>query len=124
MSLIRCHECDSEISELAVSCPNCGAPSKSQLKLGKHHAKMFELQNELDEITTKNLRLKALLLCVAFVLGFLLAFETIKSNSSIEGLCAGPLIFMIILISNPYHSSLKRLRNKIKIQSRIFESMK
>jgi len=26
MSLIKCFECDNEISELALSCPKCGAP--------------------------------------------------------------------------------------------------
>ena len=119
MGLIRCHECDSEISELAVSCPNCGAPSKSQLNLDRHNSKMVELHNELNKITTKNRQLKALLLCAVFALGFgTLFWGTIKECGVFL------LLSMVIIISDPYHYSLKKLRNKIKIQSRIFESKK
>ena len=27
MALIKCHECGKEISDLAKTCPNCGAPT-------------------------------------------------------------------------------------------------
>jgi predicted amidophosphoribosyltransferase len=32
MALINCYECNREISDLANSCPHCGAPAKSNKK--------------------------------------------------------------------------------------------
>jgi hypothetical protein len=36
MSLIKCFECQREISELAGNCPGCGAPVPSELNLHLH----------------------------------------------------------------------------------------
>jgi len=35
MALIKCNECENEISKQAKTCPNCGAKNKKRLTLGK-----------------------------------------------------------------------------------------
>ena len=47
MALMECYECEAEISDKALSCPHCGAPSKNHL--GK--AILDKQKSELEKKT-------------------------------------------------------------------------
>jgi len=63
--MIRCSECDSEISSEAMSCPNCGAPG-------------------LPGLRAKSNRTALIILCVVAVLGALMAFNIHQSNQKYD----------------------------------------
>jgi outer membrane protein assembly factor BamB len=51
MSLVRCYECHSNVSDLAEACPNCGAPyrRKNNLFVGQHYV-YFSTGNRVCKI--------------------------------------------------------------------------
>ena len=60
MALIKCYECSKEISDKAISCPNCGAPTNldsdkknQQLKKGGFSQEEKDTDNLQREITTE-----------------------------------------------------------------------
>ena len=119
MSLIRCHECNAEISDLALSCPKCGAPPTSAIKQGKHNQKMITLNNELSRITAKNRNAKIVILVIT--VGFGIA--TFRWHSILDSmLCCG--FFLAMLIANPYDRSMKKIKQRININDRLYDSLK
>jgi len=50
MALIKCPECEKEISDKAASCPNCGCPMKTHISEGKEET----LQKEEDNSSAVN----------------------------------------------------------------------
>ena len=112
MSLIRCHECNAEISDLALSCPKCGTPPKSVIKQSKHNEKISNLNNELSLISVKNRNAKI----VSLVLIVGVGIATIPDNITECGWCFG--LFFVMLISDPYHYSMKKIKRRIKIEDR------
>ena len=57
--LIKCPECDLQISDKAVSCPHCGYPMKPEKVIRKISKKRMRLPNgfgQISEIKNKNLR--------------------------------------------------------------------
>ena len=57
MALINCGECDKEVSDKAISCPNCGAPISSESKKKPKRVKTAE-----DSALTRNRGLGDILL--------------------------------------------------------------
>ena len=119
MSLIRCHECNAEISDLAFSCPKCGAPPKSAIKQSKHNEKIIKLNSELAHIAVKNRNAKFVILVLIFVVGI----ATFVQQRIIDSVfvCG---FFLAMLIANPYHYSMKKIKRRMEITDRLYDSLK
>jgi hypothetical protein len=120
VSLIRCHECDAEISDIAFSCPKWGAPPKSAIKQSKHNQKIVALNNDLSRITEKNRKTKIVILVLIVVYGIAtFGQQTIVDTVMYFG------IFLAMLISKgPYHYWVKKIKRRIEINERLHDSMK
>lgn len=70
MSLIKCSECQKEISEEAISCPFCGRPNKIE----KVHT---------IELTSKKWKIVKLISWVGFFMGLVLLGNKSKEIGSI-----------------------------------------
>lgn len=53
MALIKCPECQHEVSEHAASCPNCGFGIKEHFDAIKEHQRKLEIFNTQEEIRQK-----------------------------------------------------------------------
>lgn len=83
MALINCPECSHQVSELAPSCPNCGAPIAKILNPEKENPD-GEKTTTIQE-TSKKLKVQIIISLAAVILGiFMLFFNAADSNSSIQ----------------------------------------
>ena len=118
MSLIRCHECDAEISNLVFDCPKCGAPPKSGINQSKHNQKIVALNNDLSRISEKNRKTKIVILVLIAVYGV----ATFGQQTMVETLMYFG-IFLAILISDPFHYWIKKAKRRIETNERLHDSM-
>lgn len=69
MSLIKCSECQKEISDQAVSCPHCGNPV---------HKQVVQADKPVEiELTSKKWKKRAILGLLLFLLGWILIFKSV-----------------------------------------------
>ena len=64
MSLIKCSECNSEVSDKAVSCPKCGAPI-----LNDSESKGSGVNLRTVQETSKKFKLQSLISISLFIIG-------------------------------------------------------
>ena len=102
-----------------MSCPKCGAPSKDSIKQNKHANTMIELNNQLSQIMNKNRKAKIILLVLIAVL----AIPTYRYEG-IVGSTMCCVAFLVILISDPYHNSIKKKKRRMKIETRFNDASK
>ena len=119
MSLVPCHECGTEISDIAFSCPKCGAPSKDAIKQNKHTNTMMEHSSQLERIYKKNRVAKILI----FALGLVYVMWCFSYGEIFYGIFCFAGIGTIIL-SNPYHYPIKKLKKRMKIETSFHDSIK
>lgn len=112
MSLIKCSECGKDVSDLAKSCPNCGAPILKYTNDAESNFTEEHLNHSVDEgkNNTKITRKKhSTLSIVAFVLSFLGYFSVIgliiaivdlvkKNVTKKHGFSIAAIIISIIVI--------------------------
>ena len=60
MSLIKCPDCEKQISDSATSCPNCGRPNKQQKN-----------ETQTIELTNKSLKMQSALAMLVIFIGFI-----------------------------------------------------
>lgn len=83
MALIKCSECGNRVSDLAKSCPNCGAP-------------INENENTI-EFTSKNLKAHSFMSNFLILIGFIVA-AYIADGRLDAGLNVGYFIMLIGII--------------------------
>ena len=78
MALIKCPECQRDVSESAQSCPNCGFDVKAYLDFQKREEdkKRQEAQKQLDELKYSCAFLFLIVLIVFAVIGVYSCFNT------------------------------------------------
>lgn len=84
MALIKCRECGKEISDQALSCPNCGAPTERAIKADEYLSNTVredEYKKQLSIFRAKITRL--IVLAIAFGVVFIivgLAMPSLKAK--------------------------------------------
>jgi len=86
MALIKCPECGKKVSDIAHSCPKCGAPIKED---------EYE-EEQTIQLTSKNLKAQGCLSLFIIVLGFILAAIGGKTNESVAHAGAYIVLFGIL----------------------------
>jgi hypothetical protein len=85
MSLINCKECKKQISDKALTCPNCGVP-------------LYELENRNEKVSeTSSGMSKSTAALLGFILGFSLLYigcgasasDFVKPSSLVSGVIVG-----------------------------------
>jgi xanthine/uracil/vitamin C permease (AzgA family) len=88
MALLKCPDCDNDISSLATNCPNCGYPIAGGGTTQAHGGKVVTV-----ELTGKKLKLYKLIgILVSFVGILIMMIGVIKDN-------VGALIIGIIIVT-------------------------
>jgi hypothetical protein len=85
MALIKCSECDKDISDKAASCPFCGNPMANQNQ-----------SPILIEQTNKKWKLIELVSWIAIIFGAVASLVAIGKNNSASGISFACLIIGII----------------------------
>lgn len=116
MSLIRCHECDAEISELVFSCPKCGAPPKGAIKQSKHDQKIVAHYNDLSRITEKNRKTKIVILVLIVVYGI----ATFRQQTIVETVMYFGIFLAMLISKGPYHYWVKKIKRRIEINETLY----
>ena len=89
MALINCYECDKQVSDTAVSCPNCGAPVSAE-------SKIFNTPITTNQETSKNLKKHQLMSSGLLVFGFMWSYIASSGYYASTGSMAfGALIALI-----------------------------
>ncbi len=86
MAIIKCGECNNDVSDKATACPKCGAPV---FKSGENIAADAKL-NTVQE-TSKKFKLQSLLSVLTLIIGFVLA------GTSEDPVYTSIAIFLIIM---------------------------
>ncbi|MBU1630173.1 hypothetical protein KKD88_03805 [Patescibacteria group bacterium] len=88
MALIKCSECNKEISEKATSCPHCGCPVAR-----KSNAPVAV------ELTGKKWKLNKLISVIGLILGFLLFTDSYQKNGFNNPLTGFGLSLMLFSVT-------------------------
>ena len=101
MALIKCPECQSEVSDQALSCPKCGFPLKGEASLVSDVNKIVEEKIQTVQLTSKKWKKMKLIFVPMFILGLfvfpsnLLALLFRSEEPSRAGLVLGGLFFFV-----------------------------
>jgi uncharacterized membrane protein YvbJ len=83
MALIKCTECDNEVSDKASACPKCGAPiEKVQEQKSVEAEKKSRPQNTTAQTNDKKISTWKILIPVVIVILGAFAFLTLQNNSN------------------------------------------
>jgi len=104
MALIKCPECQSEISDQALTCPRCGFPLKKGASSESDANKIVEKKIQTIQLTGKKWKMMKLIFVPMFILGSFLYVPNLfvsllsEGESSTEGLTLYGILFFIGLI--------------------------
>ena len=87
MALIKCGECEKEVSNKAAACPGCGAPFESEA-IGSGVKRLTTTQR-----TSKSIKLQSLLAGIMTIVGVYLMVADSANDEPANGIA--PLIFLI-----------------------------
>lgn len=100
MSLIKCSECGKEVSDKAISCPNCGNPinlnSNSDVVVNNKKGKKVRKKDSTLSIWAFVLSLFAYLSVIGFILALVDLCQNDKEKS--HGCSVVAIIFFLIWI--------------------------
>jgi len=74
MSLVKCPECQSEVSDRASSCPKCGFPLKESAVSSKEKIVTVNKAENI-ELTSKKWKIMKLVFWPMFIIGLILFFN-------------------------------------------------
>lgn len=77
MALIKCSDCNHDVSDKAAACINCGAPTSSTTKITQQPKEKIKTIQE----TSKRFKLQSLLSVLVIALGVVFMFEQSKAPS-------------------------------------------
>ncbi|MFT5234775.1 MAG: putative membrane protein YvbJ [Shewanella sp.] len=89
MALIKCSECNDEVSDKAEACPKCGAPIA-----GARETVAAGTQVKTVQETSKKFKLQTLLSVLLLIIGFFLAISLSNGPQSEPSAIPGLLIFI------------------------------
>lgn len=76
MALIKCSECNNEVSDKAISCPKCGAPIENNERIA-----VGEILNTIQE-TSKKFKLQSLISYLIITIGIIGLIMTNDTNNN------------------------------------------
>jgi len=88
MALIKCHECQNQVSSTATACPHCGAPILGSVGAGSPLSTV--------QLTSKSLKMQIILSLIVFFIGVLLFLNSFFSYGEGSGIY-GFILFVGII---------------------------
>jgi DNA-directed RNA polymerase subunit RPC12/RpoP len=100
MALIRCPECDKEISDMATACPNCGAPISAGKKKGN------KVRVDSVQYTSKVIKIQEVLLWIPGLFGGYMFIHGLLTKDD-DGSFIGVSIMLSVIV---YEAILKLVK--------------
>lgn len=82
MALIKCPECEKEISDRAKSCPNCGCPINNENDdiIKENTNRILIAERVKETIMQKNVATTSLIISLIVLIGFIIAFAGTQTD--------------------------------------------
>lgn len=97
MSLIKCNECGKEISDKAVSCPNCGFPLQENF-INLDKSRELNVNIKKYELTNKKWKAKLIISISLVILGLISFIISIFLDNSLVSIfwTVASFLFMVV----------------------------